>query len=280
MMRFGEFRKSEDTMFEHMTIEQGFKRAKKFLAAEEIKPLSFADLYGEGEVAKDEEYVVKMEEEFERTHTPETRETQQLATIFEAVIHDNADMSEWFGPGAEAIKPSRFDDIKNGVDTIVEIQEDDRSATHFGLAIDATFSQDMDKKFARIRKEIDQGELAKVKYFQSEHLGIRGELSKLPRVVVGADAKTIKELNELWLEGKKRDLGKHPVQFQILEEIVLQLETFRRYAEEQNQKELAIIYERTRTLVAGILREKHKQVNDSGERDQVYYAIQGNLSAF
>ncbi|MFA6364829.1 MAG: hypothetical protein WCW78_00305 [Candidatus Paceibacterota bacterium] len=275
-----EFGRNEDKIFETITIDQGFKKAKKFLDEAAIKPRSFADLYGEDSVKEDELYVEKMEAEFERGHSSETREVQKLATIFEAIVHDNADMSEWFGSGAEAIKPPRFDDIKNGVDTIVEIQEDERSASHLGLAIDATFSQDMEKKFTRIRKEIDGGQLAKVKYFQSEHLSIRGELSNLPRVIIGVDAKTIKELNELWLEGKKRELGKHPVQFQILEEIIMQLEGFRRYAEERNQKELAIIYGSTRSLIADILSKKHHEIHDTGERDQVYYAIQSNLSAF
>ncbi|MFA6407338.1 MAG: hypothetical protein WCV80_01375 [Candidatus Paceibacterota bacterium] len=274
------FERSEEKIFEHLTVDQGFKKAERLLSQEAIKPRSFADLYGEDSVKEDELYVEKMEAEFEQGHSPEMRETQKLATIFEAIVHDNADMSEWFGSDAEAIKPSRFDDIKNGVDTIIEIQEDERSASHLGLAIDATFSQDMEKKFTRIRREIDAGELAKVKYFQSEHLSIRGELSNLPRVVIGADAKTIKELNELWLEGKKRDLGKHSVQFQILEEIVMQLEAFRRYAEEKNKKELAIIYESTRSLVAGILSKKHHEVHDNGDRDQIYYAIQSNLGAF
>ena len=94
------------------------------------------------------------------------------------------------------------------------------------LAIDETFSHDVDEKFKRIKEEIKRGELTQIKYFISERLNIRGELSKIPRVVIGIDAKQQKEIGELWLEKNNKDLAKHSTQFIILEEILLAIRSF------------------------------------------------------
>ena len=54
-------------------------------------------------------------------------------------------VNNWLGPEATAIKSSRYDDIKNGVDNIVEFhKEEDFSSSHLALAIDETFSHDVE----------------------------------------------------------------------------------------------------------------------------------------
>ncbi len=81
------------------------------------------------------------------------------------------------------------------------------------------------KKFNCIKKEIEEGKLARIKYFVSEHMNIRGELKKVPRLVIGADRETVKELGELWINRDNKALEKHPIQFTLLKEILLQCET-------------------------------------------------------
>jgi len=270
----------ESQVFDHITIDQAYTQAKRTFAGDAIKPERFADLYGPENVARDIAYVEEKERAFERSDSPEQKEAKKLATIFEAIIHEHAELSEWFGPDATTIKPSRYDDIRNGVDSIVEFQESPASASYLALAIDATFSPDTEAKFARIREEIDRGELTKVKYFASEHLNVRGELAKIPHVVVGADAKTSRELAELWLEKKHRALGNHPVQFQILEETINQLDMFERYATRVKQFEVAAIYGKTKKILERIYEEKLVTIEDTGERDEVFYAIQAGARNF
>lgn len=270
----------ESRYLESLTLDQAERQAERTLQKEMIDPEDFRDLYGDRAIEDDMAYVEKMEEKFRNGATPESREAQKLATVLEVITHENAELNDWFGPDAHTIKPSRYDDIKNGVDSIVEIRETEMSASHLALAVDATLSTDLAKKFDRIKGEIERGELAKVKYFASEHLGVRGELSRLPRVVIGADAATIKTLAELWLERKQRALGAHPVQFQILDEILVQLDYFQEYAEHVKQPEVAAIYEKAKKLLASIEEKKRMTVADSGDRDEVYYAIESHARSF
>lgn len=276
-MNFGHM---EEAMLHNLTLDQAYRKAERDLRKSAINPESFRDLYGNG-VDADIAYVKEMEAKFEKTATPETKEAQRLATIFEAIIHENAELSDWLGPNASTIKSSRFDDIKNGVDTIAEFQEEDSAASHLGLSIDVTFAADTGKKFERIYNELQRGELPKIKYFRSEAMGFRGELSDAPRVVIGAESKTIKQLAELWLEGQKKELGSHPIQFQILEEILMQLRTFGEFAEKNGHAAIAETLTQRACTVQKILDEK-KQTLDYGESspDSVFYEMEHNLARF
>lgn len=273
-------RSPEERILQDLTLDQAYKKAERILKNGEIQLDDFADLYGEENVARDKEEVARLEREFEKSATPDQERTLHLSRTFEAIFHIHAELSEWLGPNAATLKASKFDDIKNGIDSIAEFVEEDRSAMHLALAIDVTFSQDLANKFNRIKKEIDNGELPKVKYFTSETLNFRGELSNVPRVVIGADARTVQKLAELWLEKDMDALGKDAVQFQILEEIVHELEAFGRYAERIGKPELVETYARTAALVRGILAAKNKGLEDSGERDRVFEAIHDELRSF
>ncbi len=266
--------------FEQLTLEKAFEKAKSIIEEAEIKPEDFNDVYSADEIRNDVQYVERMEKKFEDQHTPEQKKHNKLATVFEAIVHEHAELSEWFGPDAETIKPSRYDDIKNGVDTIAELKEGGKSVTHLAMGIDVTFSHDAEKKFRRIKQEIEQGTLAEVKYFHSEYMGIRERLLNIPRVVIGADEKTIRELSVMWLEGKKRELGSHPIQFQILEEIADQLKVYKAYAETVNRPDIAAMYEKAMRSVRDIRKKKGAMMKDFGVRDSVFYALEENLSIF
>ena len=270
----------ETPIFEKINLDDISRNAEKFLKQEEIKIEDFTDLYGEENVKKDREYVEKREEEFAQESSPERKQAKRISTILEAVIHDQVELSDWFGPNAVTIKPSRFDDIKNGVDSIAEFQEPKKSASYFALAIDATLSADIKNKFDRIKEEIWRGELAKVKYFSSDYMNIRGELNKIPRVVIGTDFKTVKELGELWSEKNNKALEKHPIQFIILKEILFQCEAFKAYAKEVNQPEIAAIYERSQKIVQEIYAKKQVSMPKEESYDNVLSAIKGNLESF
>ncbi len=275
-----DFERVEQRIVEDMTLDQIFSKAKKIIRKEEIKPADFKDLYGEKNVKKDEIYVKEMEERFEKELENEQRKPDRLAKIFEAMIYQHGELSEWFGNFAFMIKSSRYDDIKNGVHNIIEFQKEEHLASYLALAVDATFGTNTQNKFEKIKNEIDNGELAKVKYFYSDTLGIRGELRYLPRVVIGAEAKTVKELGELWIHGKNKELGNHPIQFQMLEEILIQARAFAKYSQEQEKINIAEIYKRTAGIIEEIYREKKKNLKDDGERDNVFHCIKYIAESF
>ncbi len=260
-----------------------YEKAHNVLMKDIICPEDFIDLYGFKNVEEDIKYVKKMEDKFKQEESLEKKELKKIASVLEAVVYDQVETNDWLGPDATSIKSSRYDDIKNGVDNIVEFyKEEDFSSSHMALAIDETFSSDVNEKFERIKKEIKQGELAQIKYFVSDQLNIRGELSKIPRVVIGADTKIIKEVGELWLEKNNKDLAKHPIQFLIIEEMLLQLEAFKNYAQKVNQPDIALIYEKTQKILQKIHDDKKdlKNSQKSLENDKVYNAIIDNLKNF
>ncbi len=268
-----DYKNIESKIFESLAIEQAYEKARLVLKKQAIQMDNFRDLYGDESVEKDKKYVKKMEEIFSKDKNPEGEEAEKLAKVFEVIFYEQAELNEWLGSNVSTIISSRYDDIKSGVDSIAEFRESDTSASYLALAVDVTTGGQMVKKFMRIKKEITEGKLVKIKYFASEHMGIRGELSRVPRAVVGVSAATVKEISELWLERKNKELSQHAIQFQILEEIVQQLEIFQKYAESVNQPALASIYKKTYNLVEKIYQGKKESIKDSDNRDDVFYNI-------
>lgn len=257
-----------------------YKEAISVCEQDAIKMEDFTILYGEENVQKDFAYVKSMEALFEK-QPEEQKEKSKLALIFETIINEQIELNDWLGENAFTKKSSRFDDIKNGIDNIVEFREKN-SASYLALGIDETFSSDVDKKFNRIKKEIENGHLSTIKYFVSEHMNIRGELKKIPKVVIGADAKNIRNLGELWIEKENKSLAKHPIQFLIIEEILLQLETFENYANKINKPEIAAIFSKNKKIIQEIadLKQKSSTDKDFLENDSVFKAIKENLKNF
>lgn len=270
-------------------IEKAYEKSKEIILGSALKEDSFTDLYGEENVSKDKKYVAKMENVFEQSASEEQRYFKMLADVFEAIFFQQAELSEWLGKNAVTIKTARYDDIANGVDSIAEFQEEEH-ASHLALAIDATTSDDLGKKVGRIKEEIEKGEMARIKYFFSEHVSKhqgfgRGEKVNIPRVIIGADRNVIKELSELWLENKNKELAEHPIQFQILEEIMIQCEVFKNYAAKmqdgKNRLDIINNYNKTQEIVKRIYEEKKKTIQDDGFRqDEVFDAIKRYMKYF
>jgi len=186
-------------------LEKAYVRAQKLIERDAIDPeRDFGDLYDSKQIQADKEYVERREKQIRKeqeTETPAERRAQQHATILEALVHEQIRASGWLGRGVRAVKTSRFDDIKNGVDEIIEFLDDgDAVTSRLALAVDVTFSNQLASKFQRIREEIDSGELAEVKYFASDASHQRGELTHLPRVVIGAEILNVKKLIDVWIQ--------------------------------------------------------------------------------
>lgn len=268
----------EKTSENRLEIDLAYHEAVRALSEERINMDDFTDLYSEENVRADKNEVARLKELFAAETSPEKEEAKKLATILEAIIYREIELSDWLGPNAMTVRPSEYDDIKNGLDVMVEFPEEQRRASHLGLAIDVTFSDDLTGKFERIKKEIKEGKLTNVKYFNSEHMGIRGELKAIPRVVVGASLQIVKELSDLWMEGKKKELAAHPIQYRFLEEILFQLHMFKNYAESAGQSEAVRIYGNALAVIDNIIKEKDiaeklKEAETEAAADPVHNAI-------
>lgn len=255
-------------------------RALETVDRARVSEADFIEPYGEETVRRDLEKVRSLEESFSSRESGQ--EMKKIADIFEALIIEHGELSNWFGENAVTIKTSKFDDYENGVDAVIEFRGDEpRSASYLGLAADVTFTNDTTKKFDRLKAQIRSGELARVKYFHSEHMNIHGQLSKLPEVVIGASKATVLELAELWMAKQNRALAEHRIQMMILHQIEEQLLTFAMYAESLGRSEAVAIYNDRYDVVQNIIKEKadiESKVGNDVLHDPVHAEIMNFLA--
>ena len=272
--------KQENAIHRNMVLDQAYHEADGVLSHEIIEPRQFSHLYKADMIKADNEYVDRRNAEIEENSDPEQERIKKIATAFEAILYQESELSAWLGENVVTINASEFDKFKNGVDTIAEFHEE-TGTSHLAMGIDVTFSTDLENKFNRIKKSIDDGELTEIRYFYSKDTGFMGQLNMVPEVIIGAEFKTIEELIDLWLErGNKKALGEHQIQFQILEQILIQLKAFEEYASSIGKFEIAARYGKAIKLVEKIYYDKQGSLVDNGTRDSVFYAIKENLKKF
>ena len=236
-------------------IDEAHKRAKKVL----LNPILLEDFPNYRDWEEDQAYVDKLKEKFKRDavgSSPEEVESAKLGEIFEAIIFEQIELSNWLGENANTIQPSDYDDIINKVDCIVEIEESPTSTSHLALAMDVTISGHFGDKFAHIKKSIDTGELTKIKYFATDAGNFKGEKSLIPSVVIAVDRPTLFSMIKAWTQKDQKALAEHPAQVKILEEIRIQLSAFAKYAESVGKPRLVEVYQHSLAIVEKIITEK------------------------
>lgn len=179
------------------------EKVEAYMSKAALNPNQFRDLYGNEAVNDDLAYVEMRKRQFEKTAKRQYNEfltegdVRKLAERAEFEIFRGINSGNWI-PMVKAFKTSEYDDIKWGVDMVLEFQNKEAFG-HVGLGVDVTFAQDILKKFQRIKDDIDKfdGEkhlLSRVKYFQSPKLGFRGELNQLTRVVIAIDLPMLEDM--------------------------------------------------------------------------------------
>ncbi|MEN9920194.1 MAG: hypothetical protein RL538_87 [Candidatus Parcubacteria bacterium] len=222
------------------TLLKNAEKVRERLDEIAFDPQKFEDLYTEAGVENDLRYVENMNRLFDQTSRHEVieglteRDVKELSERVEYEVIRGINVGQWF-EGVGAYKTSEFDDIANGVDVVLEIQEG-KNFGQLGLGVDITFSHNVEKKFKRIKDEIDnydgdKNRLARVKYFDSPNTGTRGELNNLVRAVIAVDLPMLKDMT-----GTKdpQSLHTHISRHITLLEIQHQLDVFLRYAEQKN----------------------------------------------
>lgn len=269
--------RSVDNSFENRPlIVKAHRKAEQLFARDAIQPQSFSDLYDPEAIRRDLGRIEDVKSRFDNEVG-----TKMAADILEAVMYEQTELSNWFGEHASTLKTSEYDDIMNGVDLVIEFNEPRRSATHLALGVDATFGVGaVNKKFRRIKGEIEKGELATIKYFQSGNSNFKGRISNVPRVVVGTERDTVLRLASLWTEGEKRQLAEHPIQRLILEQTYSQLVAFSDYATRKKQHHLQSSYEHGIALAEEALRDKRKIPLGELENDRVNAEMSRELEMF
>lgn len=292
--RFGyapEKKSNEENRFLIPALEK-IEREKNRL--NEIDMDKFREMYTDKFVDIDLEYIKDKEEEFEEETSPSKKEAENRGKIMEALTILNLPL--WMGENVTARKASRFDDIRNKIDAVVEIDQE-TSREVMALAIDVTHvsgfergadrvGKNLEKKLRSIKKEIDNGRLGTIKYFESGDGTFQGKLSQIPRVVVGIDTKTLREVVEIWLGDREEDMRNHPIALQIIEEIGMQLETFLAYAREIRQLKVQKALERQLKILQKIREDKMENLDEAKpnfeyrEKDRAFRELKLGMENF
>ena len=243
---------------EKLNIDEAYKRAQKTFDAEAVDLNNFGSLYDARTIREDREYVRARMAKFE------IDPAKKLATIFEAIIHEQAELNEWLGPDITTIKSSEFDDIAHGVDTIVHFDQEEGGDADMGLAIDVTFGTHIREKLNAIMDEIERGELTEVKYLSypdpDDPDAYIFTHSKMPRVIIGAEEQTVKDVGGLWFAKKRKELAEHPIKHLIAKEIMDQLALFEQHARLHNRSDIASSYRRMLGIMERRFKEKEKSM--------------------
>jgi len=250
------------------------KKKKEKVFKDAVKEKDFVGkVYSKEEVEKDLNYVKQIEEAFSREGKDEEAENVvEMAHIFEAIICEEGELADWFGENVMVIKSARYDDLKNGVDLIIEFNDSGEEDSHLALAVDVTFAgfEKLHEKLDGIKNDAEDGKLSYVKYFKSEESGFKGDIKGVPKTVIGADSRTLYKLMDLWVNEKKASLENHPVQFMILDQIMAQLVKFKELAEARKKTFIAEKYDKAIKIMEKILGEKQGLREDVlGENDLV-----------
>jgi hypothetical protein len=83
----------------------------------------FSELYSENEINEDKERVVFLQGKYHELITPSQERMKDIATIFEAMVIDEAESSEWLGSRAIVHPASEYVDFMNGVDAVAEFNK-------------------------------------------------------------------------------------------------------------------------------------------------------------
>jgi hypothetical protein len=257
-------------------LETAYEKAQELLDAESVNMNAFKGIYGEAEVRGDAARVVDYEKKFAAETTERGKRDKKLATVVEAIFYDQARRNGWLGPSAQVLRSSKFDDYVNGVDCITEYNRGN-AAAYLAMAIDATWSSHPGWKFNRIREDLVRGKLGKIKYLKAGNKPQRGR--EVPKVVVGASEKTLQEVIKLWTSGDENALKDHPIQILFLEEIVEQLEGFKKFSGKKGHAKNVAIFDEYLAILQPILEEKRKTIHapEGYKNDIVRSGIQASL---
>lgn len=242
--------KQRNFFAEHGQLTPKERALSRFLSAyvkkRRISSSSFVGgLAGETNILNDEKMVKELKVKFEKNHETlpsSIREAIERGALSEQAILYGMQTGEWLGDGSKVRIASEYDDFINGVDCIVELD----STKQLAIGIDTTISEKkIVEKLQGIRDQILRGRLTEVRYFKNENF--TGTLHNVPLTVVGVNFDANSSLASLvydiettdpsYLPEKpdkkdkaQREIKNHTIQFTMLFEIRMQLETFLSFA--------------------------------------------------
>lgn len=227
-----------------------------------IQEEEFKTVYGNASVLQDLGVANRLEQKFKQEETIESKNTKKIAETLEAIMLEQSEQSNWLG-NAHTLKASRFDDYVNKVDMIAEWSTAQEGSRILALGVDVTFgTTGVKKKLEAIHAEIMTGKLGTIRYFKDMKGDFMGSRLNVPRAIVGVSAPVVEELAGQWMRGEKKNMGKHPIQHLMIEQLCAQLESMRTFAKSQMKHGVERAYDDTLAILKP-LRVQKAQFRDS-----------------
>jgi hypothetical protein len=211
--------------------------------------LAFAEIGkivgGQDEVMRDLASYRKTLEIFkekENSLTPEEKiqfeKNKKIATIVEKGIALSVTKLGWFGENISITPASKFNDVKRGVDDVMEVKTGNNQ-DYLALAIDVTYnglySEKYKQKIFRLLNSISENKKTKIKY----HKNSTGEMMEefaIPKIVLHFDFDDVKDLIAL-VKNKDnpafiKKFKSSPKRLKAMNQIIILCEEFSHFAEE------------------------------------------------
>ena len=168
---------------------------------------AFADagliIGGRIEVRRDFDELSKIMSLFEKNNqgldekkSNNNEKSKKLATISERAIVFGVSKLNWCGDNVTISTTSNFDDVKRGVDEVMQIGSGDNIES-LGLGIDVTYrgllSESYRNKFTKLLQSIYDGYSCEIKYFKNQQGVMMPEFS-VPKIVLYVDFEKVKDL--------------------------------------------------------------------------------------
>lgn len=163
---------------------------------------AFSDIFPKEEIQKDKIFVSNIESKWRaKTLLIDQKYRENLfcskkrSEALEIIISDQIELNNWFGQDAFFYKTTRYDDIVNGTDAVVEFTTEDKPE-RLALAIDSTSNTSQQKIKEKIDRNIAKvlNNSLEVKYFNSQVNEDKGVLKGVIPVVIGLEAKNTNNL--------------------------------------------------------------------------------------
>lgn len=164
---------------------------------------------------------------------------KKVATIVERAVAYGVSNLNWYGENVSIEPVSEFDDVKRGVDDMLEIRKEEAESSFMGLGIDVTYrgllSEQYKEKFFKLLQSIRDGYKTKIKYFKNH----KGEMMKefsVPKIVLYFNVDDVKNLVSMIKnssDSKILEKFKNSSQkFAVMNQIIIQCELLSSFAEE------------------------------------------------
>ncbi|MEK7463845.1 MAG: hypothetical protein AAB610_01850 [Patescibacteria group bacterium] len=238
-------------------IEVGESMAKilEKIRSLRIDPLSFKGIKGfnEEKIDRDAAFIARVEEKytlkagtFDHTEEKVHAEAKIVETMMPMIIRD----FDWLGPDTDIIFTSLYDDVANGIDSVVQFPGEGMES-NLGMEVDFASSEaEMMAKILKIGQSLEKGIVSSVEYFDSPSSGkIKGV--KMPKIAFGATGKEMGNLAEVvadaYLSPVRKELAQaelrnHAMKKRFISLAANQLKEFGAIAEKAGHGEISRLH--------------------------------------